>query len=128
MTTSECILVIEDDEGIRTMVGLALRRDGYVVEEATGLAEASEVLARVRPGLVLLDVLLKTGDGRLDVSGLRKRLGVPIVLMTASQDAERLAREAGADAALQKPFDLAQLRALVRRLLHEDGQPPNPDP
>jgi two-component system KDP operon response regulator KdpE len=108
------ILVVEDDPGIATMLDLALGERGDRSVHAATLDEALTALARERPVLVLLDVRLHGADG-LALAGAFRDAGVPIIVMTASQDAQTAAQSIAADAWLGKPFDLDTLYALVDR-------------
>jgi CheY-like chemotaxis protein len=112
------VLVVDDDPGIRTLVVEAIAEEGYPV---LGVADGSEALAAVAlgptPCVVLLDMQMPVMDGWEFVSRYRERRGpwAPIVVMTAARDAAARAREVAADGVLAKPFDLADLDALVRR-------------
>lgn len=117
------ILVVEDDESLRTVLLRFLSREGY---EPDGVATGEEALERVRtlhPDLVLLDVRL---PGELDGFSVCRRLKedpatalIPVTFLTGLQDAEsrRLGVEAGADDFLTKPFDYGLLRARLRTQL-----------
>ena len=112
-----CVLVIEDNESIRELVALTLEEAGYVVARARDGQEALEVLAHVRPSIILLDLQMPRMDGRTFASVYRKRLhpGAPIVLMTASSNPAQAARETQAMAYLAKPFEADELLSLVER-------------
>lgn len=112
------ILVVDDDPAIRGMVSDVLDFEGYPVEAVADGEEALQAILRVRPGLVLLDMRMPVLDG-WGVAAELRRLGVrvPVVVMTAAQDAYRWAREIGADAYLAKPFDLPELLSVVHRHL-----------
>ena len=115
------ILLIEDDDRIRGALRLALEDEGYEVEEAAS-GEAGLAAFAARPaGLVLIDVLLPGIDGFDVCRQLRKESDVPIVMVTARDDASDVIAglEAGADDYLAKPVNVgvlaARLRALLRR-------------
>ena len=111
------VLVVDDDESIRELVGDALRYDGYRVVTAADGAEGLAALPGLGPCLVLLDMRMPNVDGW--EFNRRYRLGsehtAPIVVMTASENAWAWCAEIGADGCLPKPFDLDDLSALVTR-------------
>jgi CheY-like chemotaxis protein len=117
------ILVVDDDENILDLVVMSLEITGYSTESARDGAEALEAVERGRPGLVLLDMRMPRLDGWGFARGLAERgIGdIPVVVMTAAHDARRWAEEIGADAYLEKPFDVHQLLDTVKRVLEERG-------
>jgi CheY-like chemotaxis protein len=113
------ILVVEDDEAIRGLVSEVLRDDGYQVCEAANGLEALGHIARARPDLIVLDLMMPVMDGWTFVEKCRTKRcceDVPIVVTSASHDlprtAERL-RSFGVRSCLAKPFDVDGLLALV---------------
>ncbi len=114
MTDSGPILVVEDDPDILTTVADILEQEGYRVEMAANGAEALEAVDRVRPSLVLLDMRMPVLDGWAFARSLKlKGIRLPILVMTAAQDARRWAREIGAQGYIAKPFDLTDLLEAV---------------
>jgi two-component system, chemotaxis family, chemotaxis protein CheY len=111
------ILVVDDDPAIRSTIADILDLEGYLVEEATNGAEALAAIERQTPSLVLLDMRMPVLDGWGFAQALHERgIALPIVVMTAAQDARRWANEIGAAGHLAKPFDLIDLLAAVERL------------
>jgi CheY-like chemotaxis protein len=110
------ILVIEDDAGIRETLSDFLQSEGFRVDLAREGAEGLERIAACRPDLVLVDLLMPGMNGRQFLARLRAEAAtrsLPVVLMTGSRPAGDTA--AAADAVLQKPFELDDLLATVRR-------------
>ena len=94
-----------------------LALEGYAVETATNGREALEKVGRVRPKLVLLDMRMPVMDGWGFAREMKARgETVPIVVMTAAQDARRWANEIGAAAFVPKPFEVLDLLDTVERL------------
>jgi DNA-binding response OmpR family regulator len=116
--SAEPILVVDDDPGILAVVAEALDLEGYTVRTASNGADALALVAEDRPRLVLLDMRLPVLDGWGFARGL-KGLGIalPILVMTAAQDARRWAAEIDAQGYLAKPFELTELFGAVERLL-----------
>jgi CheY-like chemotaxis protein len=110
------ILVVEDDADIRETIAAILEMEGYAVELASNGAEAISAIAYRRPRLVLLDMRMPVLDGWGFARVLREQgVKVPIIVMTAAQDAGRWAREIGAQGYIAKPFDLTDLLSQVEQ-------------
>ena len=113
------LLVVEDDERIRTALIRALRDRGHVVSSAgtalTGLRQAVED----RPDLVVLDLGLPDLDGGELLRMLRAVSAVPVIVATARDDDDSVvqALDAGADDYVLKPFPASQLDARIRAVL-----------
>ena len=111
------ILVVDDDPAIRVTIAEILTLEGYQVEMAGDGREALAVVERSLPALVLLDMRMPGMDGWGFARALRDRgVSLPILVMTAAQDARRWAAEIGADDYLAKPFDIMDLIDSVARL------------
>ena len=110
------VLVVEDDPAILSSVADILEFEGYSVETATDGAQGLSVLERVTPTLILLDMRMPVLNG-WDFARIMKERGisVPILVMTAAQDARRWAQEIGADGYIAKPFHILDLIASVQR-------------
>ncbi|HEY6054372.1 MAG TPA: response regulator [Gaiellaceae bacterium] len=123
--SDELILVADDDEDILALVSLRLRRLGYRVAEARDGEEALAEVARERPALVILDLMMPRVDGYGVIRRLRadpETASLPVVVLSArARSADAAAGlEAGADAYLSKPFRAEELAATIRGLLGED--------
>lgn len=115
------VLVLEDDDGLRTSLRLMLEQDGYDVFEAdraeVGLAQLRETPIDV----MLVDLLLGGIDGFTFIRRARRRTTAPIIVISARDKTTDIvhALEAGADDYVKKPFDVdevqARLRAALRR-------------
>ena len=111
------ILVVDDDPSIRTTISEILVMEGYPVETAADGAEALQAVERAQPALVLLDMRMPVLDGWGFARALRDRgMHLPILVMTAAQNARRWAEEIGAEGYLAKPFELLDLLNAVERL------------
>jgi DNA-binding response OmpR family regulator len=113
------LLVVEDDERIRTALIRALRDRGHAVSSAgTALAGLHQAVEE-RPDLVVLDLGLPDLDGREMLRMLRAVSSVPVIIATARDDDESVvqALDAGADDYVLKPFQADQLEARIRAVL-----------
>ena len=124
------ILIVDDDERIRALLGRFLRRSGYMVTMARDAAQARRLLAGLEFDLIVLDVMMPGEDGISLTRSLRQRLQTPILLLTAKGETDdRIAGfESGADDYLPKPFEprelLLRIAAILRRVpAAEPGQP-----
>ena len=113
------LLVVEDDERIRTALIRALRERGHAVSSAgTALAGLRQAVEE-RPDLVVLDLGLPDLDGRELLRMLRAVSAVPVIIATARDDDDSVvqALDAGADDYVLKPFQAGQLEARIRAVL-----------
>ncbi|HEY0069178.1 MAG TPA: response regulator [Chloroflexia bacterium] len=116
------ILVVDDDETILGTVCDILEFEGYSTECVSNGAEGLQVLERVRPKLVLLDMRMPVLNGWQFAQVLKERgICVPIVVMTAAQDAQAWAKEIKASGYLPKPFDYLDLLAAVEAHMCRNG-------
>lgn len=124
------LLIVDDDERIRSLLGRFLRKSGYMVSMARDAAQARRLLAGLEFDLIVLDVMMPGEDGLSLTRDLRKRLDTPILLLTAKGEIEdRISGlESGADDYLPKPFEprelLLRIAAILRRVpVPEIAQP-----
>jgi CheY-like chemotaxis protein len=109
------VLVIDDDEGIRELVSMALSAIGYAVVSVGDGAAALERLATVQPAVILLDMRMPTMDGWTFAQAYDHlpEPRAPVIVMTAARVAAAWAAEINAAAYLAKPFHLADLYACI---------------
>jgi len=113
------VLVVDDEESYRQALASGLAREGFAVEVAGDGHEALRLFHRIRPDLVLLDVMLPDQSGVELCQRLRALAEVPIIMVTA-RDAEVdvvLGLELGASDYVSKPFRLRELVARMRAVL-----------
>jgi len=117
------VLVVEDDREIRTLVQAALAIEGFEVQTAVTLREATALLAHRPPDLIVLDLGLPDGEGLQLVREVRRQSSLPIVVVSARhQEAQKIELlDAGADDYLTKPFSVAELLARIRVALRHRG-------
>lgn len=115
------ILVVDDDQRIRTLLRQFLVRHGYLVTEARDAAHARRILAGLAFDLLIIDVMMPGEDGFSLTAAVRKSAESPILLLTARGETEdRITGfKSGADDYLPKPFEprelLLRVAAILRR-------------
>jgi two-component system phosphate regulon response regulator OmpR len=116
------LLVVDDDERIRTLLQKFLIRNGFIVSAARDAAHARRLLAGLDFDLIVLDVMMPGEDGVSLTRALRQQIATPILLLTAKgETGDRIeGLEAGADDYLAKPFEpkelLLRINAILRRV------------
>lgn len=116
------LLIIDDDERIRTLLQKFLIRNGFLVSAARDAAHARRILLGLDFDLIVMDVMMPGEDGVSLTRDLRQTSTTPILLLTAKGETEdRIAGlEAGADDYLVKPFEpkelLLRINAILRRM------------
>jgi two-component system, OmpR family, response regulator MtrA len=113
------ILVVDDNDDLREMVGLVLAGAGYKPVYAADGLQAISVFKSENPDLVLLDIMLPGQNGIEVCKELRTLSGVPIIMLTAKSDTDDVVSglEAGADDYIVKPHQGAELLARVKARL-----------
>jgi DNA-binding response OmpR family regulator len=117
------LLVVEDDERIRTALIRALRERGHAVDSAGTAMSGLQQAVEGRPDLVVLDLGLPDLDGAELLRMLRAVSTVPVIVATARDDDGSIvsALDAGADDYVLKPFQAGQLEARIRAVLRRAG-------
>lgn len=117
------ILIVDDEDRIRNIVKMYLRKEGYSVAEAAGGDEALALVGRESFNLVVLDIMMPGADGWTVCREIRAKSDLPIIMLTArEEEADRvLGLELGADDYVVKPFSPRELVARVKAVLRRSG-------
>src|SRR5258706_2199051 len=123
------ILVVDDDQEIRTLLAEYLERNGFRVSSLPDGRELARVLEERAVDLLVLDLMLPGTDGLALCRDLRTRSRLPVLILSArGEDVDRIVGlEMGADDYLAKPFHprelLARIRAILNRTEHFEPLP-----
>ncbi|MCF6746624.1 response regulator transcription factor [Blastococcus sp. KM273128] len=115
------IMIVEDDDSIRTALRWALEDEGYDVAEAASGEDAVRMVGIAPPDMMIVDLMLGAVDGLTVIREVRRDHDLPVVVVSARADTQDIveALEAGADDYVTKPFQVkeitARLKALRRR-------------
>ncbi len=116
---AESILVVEDEPSLQETLLYNLEKQGFTVEVAGDGRTAIEAARRLKPDLIILDIMLPELDGFEVTKILRRDMSVPILMLTARDDEidRVVGLEVGADDYLVKPFSMRELLARVKAQL-----------
>ena len=118
------ILVVDDDEGIRSLVKKYLNDKKYLVTTAISAEDASEKVKILKFDLIILDIMMPGKSGLEFLSEHKKNINTPIILLTArGEPNERIeGLEMGADDYLAKPFEPKELDLRIRNIINKTKQ------
>ncbi|RYG15506.1 response regulator transcription factor [bacterium] len=113
------LLIVDDEPAILETVETKLRREGFSTFTADSAEEALRLFRRVRPDLIILDIMLPGRSGFDLCRTIRKDSATPILFVSARADEEDRVKglELGADDYMVKPFNLGELAARVKAIL-----------
>tara|TARA_Y100000589_G_C27165003_1_gene634371 strand:- start:723 stop:1400 length:678 start_codon:yes stop_codon:yes gene_type:complete len=113
------ILVVDDDEGIRSLVKKYLDENNYLITTAESAEDASEKIKIIKFDLIILDIMMPGKNGLEFINDHKTKLETPIILLTAKGEAnERIeGLEIGADDYLPKPFEPKELLLRIKNIL-----------
>ena len=123
------ILIAEDEPSILESLDFILRRAGWTISAVTDGEAALEAVRRLKPRVLVLDVMLPKRSGFEVLKQIRADVethALPVLILTAKgqQQDRRIAEEFGADVFVTKPYANAEVVGAVRQLLGENGGAP----
>jgi len=115
------ILVVDDDEGIRTLVKKYLNENNYLVTTALNAEDAAEKIEVIEFDLIILDIMMPGKNGLEFIKENKKKLHSPIILLTAKGEASERVEglEVGADDYLPKPFEPKELILRIQNIINK---------
>ena len=113
------ILVVDDDDGIRSLVKKYLNEHQFLVTTAESAEDASEKIKIIKFDLIVLDIMMPGKNGLEFIQDNKKKLETPIILLTAKGEANERVEglEIGADDYLPKPFEPKELILRIQNIL-----------
>ena len=113
------ILVVDDDDGIRSLVKRYLDENNYIVTTANSAENAIEKINIIKFDLIILDIMMPGKSGLDFIQEYKKKLETPIILLTAKGEAKERVEglEIGADDYLPKPFDPKELILRIQNII-----------
>ena len=115
------ILLVDDDDGIRSLVKKYLNENNFLVTTADSAEDASEKINIIKFDLIILDIMMPGKNGLEFINDHKKKLDTPIILLTAKGEANERVEglEIGADDYLPKPFEPKELLLRIRNIINK---------
>jgi len=115
------ILVVDDDDGIRSLVKQYLNENNFLVTTSNSAENAEKKIALIKFDLIVLDVMMKGKSGLDFIKDNKLKIDTPIILLTAKGEAEDRVSglEVGADDYLPKPFEPKELILRIKNILNK---------
>ena len=115
------ILVVDDDDGIRSLVKKYLNENNFLVTTANSAEDASEKIKIIKFDLIILDIMMPGKNGLEFIKDHKKKIEAPIILLTAKGEANERVEglEIGADDYLPKPFEPKELILRIKNILNK---------
>ena len=110
------ILVVDDDDGIRSLVKQYLNENNFLVTTSNSAENAAEIISIIKFDLIVLDVMMPGKSGLDFIKENKKKIDTPIILLTANREANDRVEglEIGADDYLPKPFEPKELTLRIK--------------
>ena len=118
------ILVVDDDEGIRSLVKQYLNENNFLVTTSSSAENAEEKVSIIKFDLIILDIMMTGKSGLEFINDNKSKIDTPIILLTAKGEAEDRVGglEIGADDYLSKPFEPKELILRIKNILNKTKQ------
>lgn len=113
-------MICDDDSGILEVMQMILEMEGFIVSTENNSTNLLKEISRIRPNLLLMDLWMPvlSGDQLLTTIRMTPEFQkLPVIIFSASVDGEEIAKNAGADAFIAKPFDVNNIANTVRGIL-----------
>lgn len=117
------IVIVDDDDKVTTLLGRFLAATGYHVTAVNDSSKAMEAAEKIRPDLIILDIMMPYPDGFTLCKMLRaeaKFAKTPILIITALDNSNSKATTFGANDYLTKPFNLDEIAQRIATLLKKE--------
>ena len=124
---AKTILIVEDDNNIADLLHLYLEKEGYQTAIASDGTQGIDLYRKLRPDLVLLDIMLPGVDGWGVLRAIRQDSQTPVIMLTAKGETiDKVAGlKQGADDYITKPFEMKEVLARIEAVLRRAGEGEN---
>ena len=118
------ILIVDDDDGIRNLLKDYLSENNYIVSTAENAIQAKERLQYIKFDIIILDVMMPGQNGYELTKEIKKKIKVPVVLLTAKGEVENRIKglELGADDYIGKPFEPKELLLRIKNIINKNSK------
>ena len=118
------ILVVDDDDRIRGLLKDYLKDNNYIVSTAENAEQAKNKLEYLKFDIIILDVMMTGQNGYELTAEIKKKMKVPIILLTAKVEVENRIKglEIGADDYIGKPFEPKELLLRIKNIINKDNK------
>ena len=118
------ILVVDDDDRIRTLLKEYLSEKDYIVSTASNAENAKTKIDLFKFDLIVLDVMMSGQNGYELTKEVKKRIKIPIILLTAKSEVENRIKglELGADDYISKPFEPKELLLRIKNIINKNNK------
>ena len=115
------ILVVDDDEGIRSLIKQYLNENNFLVTTSDSAENAEEKISIIKFDLIVLDIMMTGKSGLEFIKQNKSKIDTPVILLTAKGEAENRVEglEIGADDYLPKPFEPKELTLRIKNILNK---------
>ena len=116
------ILIVDDDNRIRDLLKEYLKENNYIVSTSENAENAKVKLSHLKFDLIVLDVMMPGQDGYDFTKEIKKKINIPIILLTAKGEVENRIKglELGADDYLGKPFEPKELLLRIKNIINKN--------
>ena len=118
------ILIVDDDDRIRNLLKDYLAENNYIVSTAENADQAKERLMYIKFDIIILDVMMPGQNGYDFTKEIKKKIKIPIILLTAKGEVENRIKglELGADDYIGKPFEPKELLLRIRNIINKNSK------
>ena len=118
------ILIVDDDDRIRSLLKDYLSENSYIVSTAENADQAKERLEYIKFDIIILDVMMPGQNGYELTKEIKKKIKIPIILLTAKGEVENRIKglELGADDYIGKPFEPKELLLRIKNIINKNTQ------
>lgn len=122
MKSKKRILVVDDEEDIAEVIGIALQ-DSYEISILHSIHDPVKDIKAIQPDIILLDLWIPEVGGEQVLNELKRdtaTMKIPVIIISADNQAPEIARKNKADAFLAKPFKITMLKAFIEDAINQE--------